>query len=170
MPPAENIPHPWSAMYVPTMQPGNRVSPYQMYFIWWRHQMKTFSVLLAICAGNSPVTGEFPAQRPETRSFDDFFDLRMNKRLSKQSPGWWFEAPSRSLWRYCNDSWLKDMPLHPSHSSNTLFRKCAIDKGRRYSYFVWIVHDDVTPWKRFPRYSSFVRGIDCWPVDSPNSQ
>ena len=39
---------------------------------WWRHQMETFSALLAICAGNSPVTGEFPAQRPVTRSFDVF--------------------------------------------------------------------------------------------------
>ena len=37
---------------------------------WWRHQMETFSALLAICAGNSPVHGEFPAQRPVTRSFD----------------------------------------------------------------------------------------------------
>ena len=36
---------------------------------WWRHQMETFSVLLAICAGNSPVTGEFPAPRPVTRNF-----------------------------------------------------------------------------------------------------
>ena len=40
---------------------------------WWRHQMETFSALLAICAGNSPVSGEFPAQRPVTRSFDVFF-------------------------------------------------------------------------------------------------
>ena len=40
--------------------------------------METFSVLLAICAGNSPVTGEFPAQMPVTRSFDVFFDLRLN--------------------------------------------------------------------------------------------
>ena len=46
--------------------------------------METFSALLAICAENSPVTGEFPAQRPLTRSFDDFFDLRPNERLSKQ--------------------------------------------------------------------------------------
>ena len=37
---------------------------------WWRHQMETFPALLSICAGNSPVTGEFPAQRPVTRSFD----------------------------------------------------------------------------------------------------
>ena len=59
---------------------------------WWRHQMETFSPLLAICAGNSPGTGEFPAQRPVTRSFDVFFDLRLNKRLSKQSWGWWFET------------------------------------------------------------------------------
>ena len=57
---------------------------------WWCHQMETFSALLAICAGNSPVTGEFPAQRPVTRSFAVFFDPRLNKRLSKQSWGWWF--------------------------------------------------------------------------------
>ena len=50
---------------------------------WWRHQMETFSALLAICAGNSPVTGEFPAQRPVMQSFDVFFDLHLNKRLSK---------------------------------------------------------------------------------------
>ena len=55
--------------------------------------METFSALLAICAGNSPVTGEFHAQRPATRSFDVFFDLRLNKRLSKQSWGWRFETP-----------------------------------------------------------------------------
>ena len=53
-------------------------------YAWWRHQMETFSALLAICAGNSPVTGEFPARRPVTRSFDVFFDLRPNKELSKQ--------------------------------------------------------------------------------------
>ena len=69
---------------------------------WWRDQMETFSALLARCPGNSPVTREFPAQRPVTRSFDVFFDLRPNKRLSKQSSGWWFETPSCSLWRHCN--------------------------------------------------------------------
>ena len=69
---------------------------------WWRHQMETFSALLAICAGNSPVPGEFPTQRPVTRSFDVFFDLRPNKWLSKQSWGWWFETLSCSLWRHRN--------------------------------------------------------------------
>ena len=42
--------------------------------------METFSALLAICAGNSPVPGEFHAQRPVTRSFDVFFDLWINNR------------------------------------------------------------------------------------------
>ena len=69
---------------------------------WWRHQMETFSALLAICAGNSPVPGEFPTQRPVTQSFDVFFDLRLNKRLSKQWWGWWFETLSRPLWCHRN--------------------------------------------------------------------
>ena len=47
--------------------------------------MKTFSPLLAFCAGNSPVAGEFPTQRPLTRSFDVFFDQRPNKRLGKET-------------------------------------------------------------------------------------
>ena len=68
----------------------------------WRHQMEIFSALLASCVGNSPVPGEFPTQRPVTRSFDVFFDLRPNKRLSKQCWGWWFETPSSPLWRHCN--------------------------------------------------------------------
>ena len=46
--------------------------------------------------------GEFPTQRPVTRRFDVFFDLRLNKRLSKQSWGWWFETLHWSLWRQCN--------------------------------------------------------------------
>ena len=74
-----------------------------MVWTWWRHQMETFSALLAICAGNSPVPGEFPAQRPVTRSFVVFFDVHLNKRLSKQSWGWWFETLSHPLWRHCND-------------------------------------------------------------------
>ena len=45
----------------------------------------------------------FPPQRPVTQSFDVFFDLRLNKRLGKQSQGWWFEAPSHPLWCHCND-------------------------------------------------------------------
>ena len=83
---------------------------------WWRHQMEKFSALLAICTGNSPMTGEFPAQRPVTRSFDVFFYPLLNKRWSKQWWGWWFETPSRPLWRhfdeYCkSNSYVTQWPF-----------------------------------------------------------
>ena len=84
---------------------------------WWRHQMEAFSALLTLCAGNSPVTGEFPAQRPVTRSYDVFFDLRLNERLSKQSWGWWFETLSCSLWRHINCTGSHE-------AANSLKRKC----------------------------------------------
>ena len=66
--------------------------------------METFRV-------TGPLCGEFTGhrwispQRPVTRSFDVFFDLRLNERLSEQSWSWWFETPLRSLWRHCNVSW-----------------------------------------------------------------
>ena len=54
-------------------------SLYYSHCLWRGNQIETFSALLCFCAGNSPVTGEFPVQRPVTRSFDVFFDLRLNK-------------------------------------------------------------------------------------------
>ena len=77
------------------------------------------SALLVICVGNSPVTGEFPSNRPVTRSFDVFFGLRLKNRLRKQSWGWWLETPSRSLWRHSNvtKSWHHDnSPFSMYHS------------------------------------------------------
>ena len=56
---------------------------------------------------------EFPTQRPVTRSFDVFFDLRLNKQLSKQSWGWWFERLSRPLWRQCNGYWRHGCVMTP---------------------------------------------------------
>ena len=76
---------------------------------WWCHQMEFFSALLALCGGHTLVTSEFPSQRPVTRNFDIFFDLRPNKRLSKESWGWRFGAPSHWLWRYCNVNWSADL-------------------------------------------------------------
>ena len=49
--------------------------------------MEALSALLALCAGNSPVTSEFPSQRPMTRSFELFFDLRLNRRLNNREAG-----------------------------------------------------------------------------------
>ena len=69
---------------------------------WCRHQMETFSALMALCVGNSPVTGEFPSQRPVTRSVGVFFDLHLNKWLSKQSKRRWLETHSHSSWHNCN--------------------------------------------------------------------
>ena len=52
--------------------------------------METFSALLAICAGNSPVTGEFPTQRPVTRSFDVYLICAwINGRVSNREAGDW---------------------------------------------------------------------------------
>ena len=61
-----------------------------------------FHVTGPLC-GEFTGPGEFPSQRPVTRSFDVFFDLRLNKRLSKQPWGWWFETPAWSLWRHRSD-------------------------------------------------------------------
>ena len=105
---------------------------------WWRHQMETFSALLAICAGNSSVIGEFSTQRPVTRSFDVFFDLRLNKRLSKQSWGRWFETPSYPLRRQSN---AVDSPSQESVmlGINPLFcfgrLKKMLDKQSNFRWF-----------------------------------
>ena len=63
---------------------------------------KLFRVTGLLC-GEFTGPGEFTAQRPVTRIFDVFSDLRQNIRLSKQPRGWWFETPSWSLWRQCNE-------------------------------------------------------------------
>ena len=79
--------------YVPvdraTIDAGNALSRHDD-VIKWKHFPRYWSFV------------GIPAQRPVTRSFDVFFDLRLNKRLSKQSRGWWFETPSRPLWRHRN--------------------------------------------------------------------
>ena len=72
-----------------------------VYFMITSSNGNIFRVTGTLC-GEFTGPGEFPTQRPVTRSFDVFFDLRLNKRLSKQPWGWWFETPSWSLWRQCN--------------------------------------------------------------------
>ena len=83
---AENVSIWWQPDAIIRIMFLNGFTKYQIInaITWWHHQMETFSALLAICAGNSPVPGEFPTQRPVTRSFDVLFDLCLNKRLSKQ--------------------------------------------------------------------------------------
>ena len=148
---------------------------------WWRHQMETFSALLALCEGNSPVTSELHAQRPVTRSFDVFFDQRPNKRLSKQSWGWWFEEPSCALWRHSNAN--SNMKFNGwevfGHSENEKIgdrRKLASYAHPRMTAFGGLTisrcygfrrsiprggtlsfYDDVMKWKRFPHYWPLAR-------------
>ena len=58
-------------LYVRQIQPGIVITWSNItHLSWWRHQMETFAALLVLCAENSPVTGEFPAQMPVTRGFD----------------------------------------------------------------------------------------------------
>ena len=91
--------------------------------------------------GDSPVTGQFPAQRPVTRSFDVFFDERLNKRLSKQWWGWWFETPSDPLWGHCNA--MMDIPAEAQvgamHSAPCRLR-AAIEAREGLVNHQWIVY------------------------------
>ena len=68
---------------------------------WWRHQMENFPRHWPFVRGihRSPVNSTHKSQ---WRGALMFFYLRLNKRLSKQSWGWWFKTPSSSLWRHCN--------------------------------------------------------------------
>ena len=87
--------------------------------IKWKHFPRNWPFVRGI--PRSPVPGEFPAQRQVTRSFDVFFDLHLNKRLSKQSWGWWFETLSRPLWRHCNEYCMRSLMsgcIHANLSSN----------------------------------------------------
>ena len=85
-----------------------------------------------------------PPQMPVTRSFDVFFDLRLNKRLSNQSRCRWFETPLCSLWRHCNDidkaGWTSYCLLRGSLLfiwATSISRKCKWYKY--YSMFLGII-------------------------------
>ena len=81
--------HVWSILYLFQLQ----------LFMMTSSNGNIFRIIGPLCR---EFTGEFPTKRPVTQSFDVFFDLRLNKKLSKQSWGWWFEMPSRPLWCHSN--------------------------------------------------------------------
>ena len=84
--------------------------------------METFSVLLAICAGNSPVSGEFPAQRPVTRSFDVFFDLRqLNDWVTTR------EAGDLRRYRAHYDVIVMQLPWHVLTKGLSPVKACSLD-------------------------------------------
>ena len=107
-----------------------------------------FRVTSPLC-GEFTGPGEFPTQRPVTRSFDVFFDLRLNKPLNKQSWGWWFETLSRSLWRHRNDICMPNWPaiLNINHLLEVVIKwyKCFMFYTRWSYYYIiqnpWLEND-----------------------------
>ena len=106
---------------------------------WWPSMMTSsngniFRVTGPLC-GEFTGPGEFPTQRPVTRSFDVFFDLRLNTRLSKQPWGWWFETPSWSLWRQCNEcSGARDTCRHRDDLNCSM----RLSDSSQINRFCWI--------------------------------
>ena len=117
--------------------------------------------LLAICSGNSPVTGEFPEQRPVTRSFGVFFDLRLNERLSKQSWGWWFETPSHPFWRHSNGKQITTIVCDSMNAMASQITSLTIVYSIVYSVADQGKHQSSAS-------LAFVTGIHRWPVNSPH--
>ena len=113
--------------------------------------METFSALLAICAENSKVTGEFSEQWPVTCSFDVLSYLRLNKRLSKQWWGWWLKTPSCPLWLHCNVllsthlSWVKTVCDAELWCFLSASEQTVDGKQSRRRWFE-------TPWRSFWRH------------------
>ena len=100
-----------------------------------------FRVTGPLC-GEFTGPGEFPTQRPVTRSFDVFFDLRLNKRLSKQPWGWWFGTLSWSLWRHRNDmtpinpQWLITQPQQNKARQTHVYTSWGILSDMMYIYLI----------------------------------
>ena len=110
---------------------------------WWCWKREVVLVMMTSSNGNIfRVTGhlcgeftgpgEFPAQRPVTRIFDVFFDLSLNKRLSKQSKGWWFETQSRPLWRHCNVGRM---------DTGFIYHTWTFQKYSRTRVTIWVASD-----------------------------
>ena len=143
--------------------------------------METYSALLALCARNSPVTGEFPAQRPVTRSFDVFFHLRLNQHLSKQWRRRWFVTPSRPIWRHCHGYLSLNLifgietGIFRANMVNTMatnvMTPCSAKLSATLAGIAYMQNKrllGVMPWKHFPHHRFFVRGMHNWPLESPH--
>ena len=108
-------------------KPGTTIQ--KTIFTWWRHQMEIFSALLALCAGNSPV----PVNSPHKGQWRGALVLS----LSKQPWSWWFETPSWSLWRQCNDTSTHSLCSRPCHD-------VTVDCVKNYGVWqLWRGHGEV---------------------------
>ena len=146
---------------------------------WWRHHMETFPTLLALCTWNSPITGEFPSQSPGVRSFDVFVDLRLRRRLSKQTRRRCFQTPLRSLLQHCNAcriSQLWDLPEESEHSHNNITSmRAQVNHPKTSSNGSWGLfnlpiyhltkykdHQSVTLWMCSTWAADWLQGVRRW--------
>ena len=107
------------------------------YFMMTSSNGNIFRVTGPLCAGKSPVTGKFPSQRPVMGSFDVFFGLRLNKRLSQHSRHRWFEMPSCSLWRHDNAGFSCTWsPMSRTTISDCIFRQ-EISMCSSTTHYMW---------------------------------
>ena len=160
----------------------------QQVTIVWRHT--NHSTQMGKCRAHDDVVKwkHFPCywpfvrgihRRPVTRSCDVFFDLHPNKWLSKQSLGWWFETPSRSLWCQCVGLMLT-LSINSTEKQGVFWQKqlqllldipnlddMETEDLEDALAAQLLPHDDIIKWKHFPHYWPFVRGIHRSPVNSP---
>ena len=135
----------WSYCSLVLLHRYHKCSKSQQNHTWWCYQMETFSTLMALCAGNSPVTGEFPEQRPVSRNFEVLFDLCLNKPLSKQSRGWWSETHKYFTWCFMSDC-LLCRTVSLSTAINSILSWWHIDAlfPIKYVLFVlWLYHQSL---------------------------
>ena len=142
----------------------------------WMNYMMTSSHgnifrVTGLCAGNSPVPGEFTAQRPVTRSFDVFCDLHPNKRLSKQWWGWWFATPLCPLWRHINERknqhpWycfrLNEMII----TVTSYWARWRLKSPASRLLTKPFIQAQIKENTKAPRHWPLVRGIHQWPANS----
>ena len=161
--------------------------------LWAMAKLKLWTMMTSSNGNIFRVTGplcgeftgprEFPTQRPVTRSFDVFLDLRLNKRLSKQPWGWWFETPPRPLWRQCNVKWrpigiweICEVWLSKSYHSDDTATVVCLDTGHMAAFehilshsnniciyvYICIIYIIFSSFRTTPSAWSLSRMVDTW--------
>ena len=129
----------WQSVIIKTKPDNNTTTT--MHYMMTSSNGKIYRVTGPLC-GEFTGPGEFPTQRPVTRSFDVFCDLRLNKLLSKQQWGWWFETPSCSLSRQCNDLMSHVLWGVSNHHGNSTVCRTLITKNSSklcFTVYYWCI-------------------------------
>ena len=113
------------------------------------------------CVGKPPVTGGFPSQRPVTRSFDVFFDVRLNKCPSNQSRCWRFETWCRSLWCHNNGAFTGIKSQQTRSTINCLYNVAVNSKILTRLVVWWLLHWCMLSTGKSPRIVSNVWPLSC---------